>query len=124
MPNTTTRYLLLRALGILLSVVPPMVCTLLYFPVFRAAGGEELICGGAVLLLIICALPAFRYLKEHLRSPSVPLLWGACFLLFFALSKIAEEMIVISFVGWISNLAAAVAFRLSDRWKVKPDVGV
>ncbi len=89
-----------------------------------AAGGEELICGGAVLLLIVCALPAFRYLKEHLRSPSVPLLWGACFLLFFALSKIAEEMIVISFVGWISNLAAAVAFRLSDRWKVKPDVGV
>jgi Co/Zn/Cd efflux system component len=42
-------------------------------------------------------------------------LWFISFLLFFSLSKIAEEMTVISFIGFTSNLIGAFFFKLGDR---------
>ncbi len=42
-------------------------------------------------------------------------MWFLCFALFFSLSKIADEMTVISFVGFVSNLIGAGVFKLAGR---------
>ena len=38
-------------------------------------------------------------------------MWFLLFVLFFALSRIADEMIVISLVGYLGNLIAAFIWR-------------
>lgn len=113
--NNFERKFFLKFLGLLFSVVPVLLAVLFYFPVWREEGGGKLISGGALLLILLSILPLFRYIKSIIRTPSVHTLWFISFLLFFSLSKIAEEMTVISFIGFTSNLIGAFFFKLGDR---------
>jgi hypothetical protein len=58
-------------------------------------------------------VPIFRAIKRALASPSAPLLWLVIFLLFLSLSRIADDITVIAFVGFVSNLCGALFFRLA-----------
>ena len=111
------RQTLLRAIGICFSVIPPAVCTLLYFPIFAKSSPDKLLSLGTLLLLIIAFLPLTRILHAKLKSPSATLIWLIIFLLFYTLSKISDEMIVISFFGFIGNLVGSVFFRLGKKVK-------
>ena len=42
-------------------------------------------------------------------------MWLVSFLIFFCLSRIADEMTVISFVGFVGNLIGALFFHLGRR---------
>ncbi len=75
------------------------------------------ISGFSLLLLVLAAAPLFNVIKRMLRTPSAPVLWFIIFIAFLMLSRIADEMTVISFVGLVSNLLGAVFFRLAGGWK-------
>ena len=105
--------ILFGALGVLLCTVPVIVCILTYFPIWIAEGGEEMLSGIALFLIIIALLPLYKTVRRLLASPSGYMIWLILFILFFALSKIAEEMTVICFVGFVSNALGAVSFKLS-----------
>ena len=107
--------LALHIVGILLCVVPPAVCTLLYFPFWKNAGLTHCIAGGGALILVLCLLPLYKLIIKATKSASSYLLWLIMFLLFVGLSKIGEQMTVISFVGFISNLLGAICFKLGKR---------
>ncbi len=111
MNDGTIRRSLMRLIGILLSVIPPAAATLLYFPLWRDEGALSVVSGFTVLLLTLAAVPLFRYIRERFKTPSAHVMWLILFLIFFALSKIADEMTVISFVGFVSNFAASFFFR-------------
>ena len=104
-------------LGALLSVLPPTICTLCYFPLWIERGTAQTVSGLCALMLALCALPLFRILKSRLRSPSLPLVWGILFVAVRALASIMDEVAVISFVGLLSNLIGAVFFHLAKRGK-------
>jgi Co/Zn/Cd efflux system component len=53
------------------------------------------------------------------HSPAAYVMWLIAFLLFFSLEKIAHEMTVISFVGFLSNLCGAVLFKFAASRKDK-----
>lgn len=103
------------------SVIPPTVAVLLYFPVWAAEGGELVITGTTALLLVVAALPIYNLLRLKLRSPAIWSLWLVAFVTFLLLSRIADEMTVICFVGFISNLIGSVIFKLAGRYGVKDD---
>lgn len=105
----------LKLLGLLISVIPPFIATISYFPIWRERGAETVLSGLSLLLLLISAIPLFKAIKNALRSPSAPLVWFFVFITFFALSKIAEDVTVIAFTGFISNLVGAFLFRLSRK---------
>ena len=106
--------LLLRALGVALCVIPVTVSILCYFPVWRAEGGEVLLSGATMLLLAIASLPLYKFLAHRLRSPAAYTVWLIAFLIFLSLSKIADEMVIISFTGFIGNALGAIVYRLAD----------
>ena len=47
------------------------------------------------------------------------MVWLVLFVLFFMLSKIANEMTVISFVGFVSNVTGAILFYIAKRIREK-----
>ena len=107
--------MLLKATGLAFCVLPPMAAILTYFPIWVAKGGETVISGFTLLLIIAALIPFWRQLKRLLSSPASYTLWLIAFIAFLALSNIAEDMTVISFVGLIGNLIGAVLYRLADR---------
>ena len=113
--NSAFVSLALHITGFLLCVVPPVVCTLNYFPFWRTEGYESCIAGGCAFLLVICALPLFKLFAKALSGYSSYFIWLILFLLFLSLSKIADQMTVISFVGLIGNLLGAILFRIAKK---------
>lgn len=114
--KTSVKSTLLFLLGIVLCVVPVLSAIASYFPVWCRAGDGSAVSGGVLILLVLAAVPVFKLVKRYLASPSAYVLWLVLFLIFFMLSRIADEMTVISFVGFIGNLLGAVAFKLARRY--------
>ena len=104
----------LNLIGATVSTVPASVCILLYFPVWKDRGIVSTLSGFTLLLLVIAAVPLFNLIKRSLKSPSAPLMWFVVFITFLALSSIAEEMTVVAFVGFLSNLIGAIFFRFAE----------
>ena len=109
----------LGALGLVFSILPPALAICFYFPVWVAKGGEYILSGLAVLLMIVAFVPLFKLIRQVFKSPSGYAIWLAIFLVFFFVSRIASEMIVISFVGLVGNIIGAFLFKLA---KGKKDI--
>ncbi len=117
MLNKPMRSILLKALGLVFCIAPVTACVLTYFPIWREAGKAEMLSGITVLLLAMALVPLFNAVKKILHSPSAYMLWLFSFLLFFMLSKIADEMTVISFVGFVGNLIGAILMKLGRKFE-------
>ena len=115
------RKLLFSAIGIILAVVPTALAVLSYFPLWRERGTATMVSGVSLIMIMVAALPLMRYMKQIFKSPSVTTLWFATFIIFSFLSKIAEDMTVIAFVGFISNLAASLFFAIAKMRKEPTD---
>lgn len=110
-----TRKILLSALALAVSVLPPLAAIISYFPLWSERGGEAVLSGFTALLLLLAAAPVYKLLHRIFASPSVWLSWLLIFLLFLALSRVADEMVVVSFVGFISNAVGALLFKLARK---------
>lgn len=113
--NSKIVNIILHITGLLLCVAPPAICTLSYFPIWAHTDSTKTLAGGCALLIILSAIPLFKFIKKYFESPASYVIWFLVFLLFFSLSKIAHEMTVIAFVGFVSNLIGAVCFAIADR---------
>lgn len=110
-----TRAALLRATGLAFCTAPVVAATLLYFPLWKEKGSATVLSGFALLLIILSLVPFFNTLKRLLRSPAAHTMWFILFVIFFLLSKIASEMTVISFVGFLGNLIGALFFSAAKK---------
>ncbi len=107
------RSVILFLLGIIASTLPVASCVVLYFPLWESKGGGAIISGFSILLLALSALPLFKLWQRLLKSPSAHTVWFILFIIFFISSRIADEMTVISFVGFLGNLVGAIFVKLS-----------
>ena len=111
--------ILFSTLGLAVCILPVVICILKYFPVWTARGGETIFSAITLILVAIAAVPLFSFIKKALRSPASYTVWLVFFIFFFLISKIAEEMVVISFVGFISNLLGALFFKISRKFHMR-----
>ena len=119
-----TKRLLFNALGIMISVIPVTVSIFSYFPLWIARKDASVLSGISLLLICLAIVPLFKYLKQFLHSPSTPIMWFISFIIFLMLSKIADEMTVISFIGFTTNLIGKLFFKIARKYgKEEEDEG-
>ena len=111
-----TKRLLFNTLGLAISVIPVAVAIFSYFPLWIEREDASLVCGISLLLAGLAMVPMLKYIKHFLSSASAPIMWFLVFVIFFCLSRIADEVTVISFVGFTSNLIGAAMFKIAHRY--------
>ena len=119
--NNQAKRLLFNTLGICTSVIPVAVTIFSYFPLWLDREDASILSGISLLLIGAALVPLFTYFRQALRSASAPVMWFILFVTFFLLSKIADEVTVISFVGFVTNLIGALLFKLAKRYGPKED---
>ena len=106
--------LTLRILGLVLSVLPPAIATLEFFPLWLTEGKTTLSALSLVLLLL-SAIPIFRILKKHFHSPAPWMLWLILWLGLRAFLPIAAAIETIALISFPTSILGAVCFRLAKR---------
>ena len=112
-----SKYILFNILALATCVVPPLATTLYHFPLWYSRGYDAAVSGLSVMLLMICAIPMIRHIKEFFKNPSAKLVWFIGLVLFWMLESIAHEMIIICAVGFISNCAGSILYKIRDGYK-------
>ncbi len=115
--NRKTKSIILFIFGLAVSIIPASAATLSYFPLWKERGNGALLSGFTLLLLLISSVPLWKFLKRILKSPSAWMLWLLIFIIFYFLSKISNEVTIISFVGFISNICGCLLFKLSKKYR-------
>lgn len=115
MSNNSPKRILLYSVGLICCTVPVISTIILYFPIWRDRSAAAALSGFTLLLILMALAPMFSTVKSILRSPAAYTMWFISFIAFFLLSKIADEMTVISFVGFISNLVGAFFLKAAKR---------
>lgn len=116
--NNPAKRLLFNTLGIVVSVIPVTVTVFSYFPLWIEREDASILSGLSLVLFCAAIVPLFKYLKELFHTPSAPVMWLIFFIIFFLLSKIATEVTVISFVGFVTNLLGSLLFKLAKRYDI------
>ena len=112
-----TKYAILNIIGTIFCVVPAAVCTLQYFPIWAAKGGEVVIPGITAVLLILCCIPFHRQIREYFKSPAAWTIWLIIFVGCFLFQRVIDSCVSIAFVGFIGNVIGAIIFKWRDRYK-------
>ena len=115
--------ILLRILGIALCVLPPAISTLEFFPLWLS-DGKSALSALSLMLLLLSALPLFRIVKRHLRSPSLWMLWLILWGVLEVFLPILSAVKTIALVSFPTGLLGALFFRLAKRSEAKAQTEV
>jgi hypothetical protein len=106
---------ILKSAALTIDVGAPLAATMNYFPIWVNRSAESTVSGLFLFFAILCAIPLLKYFKRFIKSPSAPVMWGLLFATFLALRSILDEMVVISFVGFVANIIGLVLFKYAER---------
>lgn len=115
------KYYLFKVLGFLFCIVPPLVVTVIKYPLWSASKGATLSVV-SVILIVLCCIPFKKYLKEVWKNPSAWQMWLFIFIADIILENIAQMTKTISLVGLISSIVGAIMFQLSKRYETRETV--
>ena len=103
---------LLKKLALAIDVGIPMLVTCSQFPIWVDRSSEATVSGLFLLFALISCVPFIRRIKEFLKSPSAPIVWGLLFLFVFAMRAIIDEALIVTFFGTAANLLGALVHKL------------
>lgn len=113
--NDRKKNIILRIIGILFCVIPPVVATLEYFPLFKSRP-ETGVSALSVVFLALCIIPAWKYVKKALKSPSAWFLWLVILIFSVCFEPIIHQMKIISAISVVSSVIGAIFFRWAKKY--------
>ena len=115
MSNTLKRRMI-KGTALTIDIVPPFIATLAQFPIWVDKSADATVSGLFIVLAFFSCLPFIKQIKAFMRSPSIPILWMVLFVMLSALSNIIDQMVIVCFVGMISNIIGTLLYKLGDRY--------
>lgn len=107
-----TKGKIIRYIAVGVDVLVPLGATISQFPVWVDRSAKATVSGLFVVFALLSCLPFWRQIKEYLKSPSIAVLWTVAFFLFLTLQSIIDEMVVVCFLGMISNAIGAGIYKI------------
>lgn len=105
------------------DVAAPLTATLTQFPVWVERSSEATVSGMFLLLALICVIPFLKQIREYFKSPDAWVIWCVLFVFFVVLQNIVQEMLIVTFVGLVSNLIGKGFYKLGEYIGTRPDAG-
>ena len=106
---------LIKAFALTIDISAPLIATLTQFPVWIEKSAEATVSGVVLVLAFFSCLPFIKHINNFLKSPSVPIVWLIIFIALSLLNNIIDQMIVVCFVGVISNTVGTFIYKIGDR---------
>ena len=106
---------IIRISAVFVDVAAPLVATLSQFPIWVERSSEATVSGLFLLFAFLSCLPFMKQIARFFKSPSIPMLWLILFAFLVALRNIVDEMVLICFVGMVSNILGMVLFWIANR---------
>lgn len=113
--SNVTKGRVLKMWGLVIDILAPLIATLTQFPVWIEHSAEATVSGIVLVLAFFCAIPFMKHITAFMKSPSIPILWLIMFILLTLLNNIIDQMIVVCFVGVISNTIGTFIYKIGDR---------
>ena len=110
---------LIKGGALMLDVGAPLIATFTQFPVWVERSAEATVSGMFLMFAILCSVPLLKSAGNLLKSPSAPIIWGLMLAVLVSLRNIVDEMIVISFVGLVSNVVGLGLYKIGDGLEAK-----
>ena len=111
--STLGRVVKWSAIGV--DVVCPLAATLSQFPIWIHRSSEATVSGTFLLFALLSMLPFAKQIATYMKSPSAWMVWGILFALFIALRNIIDEMVIVCFVGLLSNIVGTFIYKLGEK---------
>lgn len=111
-----------KVVGLCLSVIPPAVTALCYFPLWFSSRGSAFSVL-SILLLALCLLPFRRAIRDYMKSPSAWQMWFVLWVGLTLFARICNGLRVVACVGSLSGLAGEVFFWLARRASERTGAG-
>lgn len=112
---------LVKALALIIDIAAPLAATISQFPIWIEKSAEATASGIFLILAFFSCIPLLKYIKSFMRSPSIPIVWLIIFVMLYALSSIIDQMIVVCFVGVISNTLGMFIYKIGERIAARKD---
>ena len=112
--SNTLKGRLIIALALIFDILPPFIATIAQFPVWVETSAEATVSGLFIVLAFLSCIPLLKHIKAFIKSPSIPIVWLIIFIVLSALNNIIDQMIVVCFVGLISNTIGAVIYKIGS----------
>lgn len=109
---------ILDFVGLLFCLVPPVIVTFQYFPLWKdGVGLWASLGGGCAVVFIIVFVVMSKYINTRLRTPSPVAIFFVCYGFFFLMQKVAVGLTVIAFWGFVGSAVGALFFWLAKRYE-------
>ncbi|MBR2507200.1 MAG: hypothetical protein IKB70_09970 [Bacilli bacterium] len=117
-----TKGKVLKASAVTLDVAAPLIATITQFPIWVDKSSAATVSGLFLVFAFLSAIPFMKQIKAYLKSPSAWSMWCIFLVLFVALRNIIDQMLVVCFVGLISNACGEGLYKLGEIVQAKPDL--
>lgn len=118
----TLKAFILRVIGLGVCILPPVITTLEYFPLWFSET-ETAISALSAMMIALCCLPFFKQIKQYFRNtPAAWVIWLVIYILVTVFNKLADGIETVAFIGVLSNLAGGCIFRVEKRIKAREGI--
>ena len=104
----------IKAVALVFDILPPFIATLTQFPIWIEDSAEATLSGLVVVLAFISFIPLLKHIRNFIKSPSIVVLWLIRFLMLKVMQSIIDQMVIVCFVGLISNAIGMVIYKIGD----------
>jgi hypothetical protein len=104
----------IKAVALVFDILPPFIATLTQFPIWIEESAEATVSGIFVVLAFLSIIPLIKHVKSFIKSPSIVVLWLLGFLMLKVMQSIIDEMVLVCFVGTISNAIGMLIYKVGE----------
>jgi hypothetical protein len=119
--SDTTKGRVLKAIALAIDILAPLIATLTQFPIWINKSSEATVSGVVILLAFFSCIPLLKHIKAFLKSPSIPIIWLVMFVMLTLLNSIIDQMIVVCFIGVISNTIGTIIYKIGEKYSPRKE---